>query len=84
MLNLCAKNPEKLKYLILLDSAGIYEPSARKRFVEKVAKLFVGEEKFRMNQIRNLNRGAFGPQPQSQPRTGWGRWGRQKDKEKEE
>ena len=25
LLNLCAHNPEKLKYLVLLDSAGIYE-----------------------------------------------------------
>ena len=39
LLNLCAKKPEKLKYLILLDSAGVYEPSARKRFVEKMAKI---------------------------------------------
>ncbi len=39
LLNLCAKKPEKLKYLILLDSAGIYEPSARKQFVEKMAKI---------------------------------------------
>lgn len=39
LLNLCAKKPEKLKYLILLDAAGIYEPSARKRFVERMAKL---------------------------------------------
>lgn len=39
LLNLCAKKPEKLKYLILLDAAGIYEPSARKRFVEKMAKI---------------------------------------------
>ena len=39
LLNLCAKNPEKLKYLILLDAAGMYEPSARKKFVEKVAKI---------------------------------------------
>lgn len=39
LLNLCAKKPEKLKYLILLDSAGIYEPSAKKQFVEKMAKI---------------------------------------------
>lgn len=39
LLNLCAKKPEKLKHLILLDAAGIYEPSARKRFVEKMAKI---------------------------------------------
>lgn len=39
LLNLCAAKPEKLKSLILLDSAGIYEPSARKRIVEKVAKI---------------------------------------------
>lgn len=39
LLNLCADNPEKLKYLILLDAAGIYEPSARKRIVERLAKM---------------------------------------------
>lgn len=39
LLNLCAKKPEKLKYLILLDAAGVYEPSARKKLVEKVAKI---------------------------------------------
>ena len=39
LLNLCAQKSEKLKYLILLDSAGIYEPSTRKKLVEKAAKL---------------------------------------------
>lgn len=39
LLNLCAKKPEKLKLLILLDSAGIFEPSAKKQFVEKMAKI---------------------------------------------
>ena len=39
LLNLCTNKPEKLKYLILLDSAGIYEPTRRKKIVEKVAKL---------------------------------------------
>lgn len=39
LLNLCADNPDKLKYLILLDAAGVYEPSARKKLVEKVAKI---------------------------------------------
>ena len=39
LLNLCAGKPEKLKHLILLDSAGVYEPSARKKFVEKMAKI---------------------------------------------
>ena len=39
LLNLCANNPEKLKYLILLDAAGVYEPSARKKLVERVAKI---------------------------------------------
>ncbi|MBR3248750.1 alpha/beta hydrolase [Candidatus Saccharibacteria bacterium] len=39
LLNLCAARPEKLKYLILLDSAGVYEPSVRKKVVEKVAKI---------------------------------------------
>ena len=39
LLNLCAKKPEKLKYLILLDAAGIYEDTLKKRVVGKVAKL---------------------------------------------
>ncbi|MBR2994906.1 alpha/beta hydrolase [Candidatus Saccharibacteria bacterium] len=39
LLNLCAKKPKKLKHLILLDSAGVYEPSTKKKIVEKVAKI---------------------------------------------
>ena len=39
LLNLCSKKPGKLKYLILLDSAGVYEPTMKKKIVEKVAKI---------------------------------------------
>lgn len=39
LLNLCAQKPDKLKYLILLDSAGLYEPSIRKQIIEKLAKI---------------------------------------------
>ena len=39
LLNLCSKNPEKLRHLILLDAAGIYEPSIKKQLVTKIAKL---------------------------------------------
>lgn len=39
LLNLCAAKPDKLKYLILLDSAGIHEPTLKKRLVEKAAKI---------------------------------------------
>lgn len=39
LLNMCAIRPNKLKYLILLDSAGVYEPSVKKRMVEKLAKM---------------------------------------------
>lgn len=39
LLNLCAKNPAKLKYLILLDAAGVYEPTTKKKIVEKFAKI---------------------------------------------
>lgn len=39
LLNLCAKKPDKLKLLILLDSAGIYEPSTKKKIVGWLAKL---------------------------------------------
>ena len=39
LLNLCSHDPEKLKYLILLDSAGIYEDTLRKKVVKGIAKL---------------------------------------------
>lgn len=39
LLNLCSKKPEKLKYLILLDAAGVYEPSTRKKIVASMAKI---------------------------------------------
>ncbi|MBR0431176.1 alpha/beta hydrolase [Candidatus Saccharibacteria bacterium] len=39
LLNLCAKKPDKLKYLILLDAAGVYEPSVKKKVVEGLAKM---------------------------------------------
>ena len=39
LLNLCAEKPEKLKYLILLDAAGVYESSAKKKVIEKIAKI---------------------------------------------
>lgn len=39
LLNLCAAKPDKLKCLVLLDAAGVYEPSAKKRLVERMAKI---------------------------------------------
>ena len=39
LLNLCAKKPKKLQYLILLDAAGVYEPSMKKKAVERLAKI---------------------------------------------
>lgn len=39
LLNLLAKNPKKLSGLILLDSAGIYEPSRKRDIIKKLAKL---------------------------------------------
>lgn len=39
LLNLCARKPEKLKYLILLDAAGVYEASKKKVLIEKIAKM---------------------------------------------
>ena len=39
LLNLCANKPGKLKYLILLDSAGIYESSTKKKVVAGLAKI---------------------------------------------
>ena len=39
LLNLCAKKPDKLSELILLDAAGVYERSRKKQVIEKIAKL---------------------------------------------
>ena len=39
LLNLCSKNPKKLKHLILLSSAGIYEKSLKKSIVRAMAKI---------------------------------------------
>ncbi len=39
LLNLSSRKPEKLKYLILLDSAGVYEQSRKKQLIEKIAKI---------------------------------------------
>lgn len=39
LLNLCANKPGKLSNLVLLDSAGIYESSARKKVVAGLAKI---------------------------------------------
>lgn len=39
LLNLCSKKPEKLKKLILLDSAGVYETSKKRDILKAVSKL---------------------------------------------
>lgn len=39
LLNLSAKKPEKLKHLILLSAAGVYEPSRKKAVIKAVAKV---------------------------------------------
>lgn len=39
LLNLCSKKPEKLKKLILLDAAGVYEPSKKRDILRKISKL---------------------------------------------
>lgn len=40
LLNLCNKKPEKLKYLILLDAAGVYEESKKREANRKLSKIF--------------------------------------------
>lgn len=40
LLNLCAEKPEKLKQLILLDAAGIYEVSSKRDIVRSLSKKF--------------------------------------------
>lgn len=39
LLNLCSKKSDKLEKLILLDAAGVYEPSRKRDILKKVAKL---------------------------------------------
>lgn len=39
LLNLCSKNPDKLSKLILLDSAGVYEPSKKRDILKFLSKL---------------------------------------------
>lgn len=40
LLNLCSQKPEKLKQLILLDSAGVYEPSTKRDLSRGLSKKF--------------------------------------------
>jgi pimeloyl-ACP methyl ester carboxylesterase len=40
LLNLCAEKPNKLKHLILLDAAGVYEKSAKRDISRKLSKVF--------------------------------------------
>ena len=47
LLNLCVKNPEKLKHLILLDSAGVYEASKKRDLSRKLSKLFAPLKKIK-------------------------------------
>lgn len=39
ILNLCSKTPQKFKKIILLDSAGVYEPSRKRELMRTIAKL---------------------------------------------
>lgn len=39
LLNLLMERPEKLRHLILLNSAGVYEPSRKRDFLKKLAKI---------------------------------------------
>lgn len=40
LLNLCAEKPQKLQHLILLDAAGVYEPSGKRDVVRGLSKTF--------------------------------------------
>lgn len=40
LLNLCSEKPEKLKHLILLSSAGVYEESKKREASRKISKIF--------------------------------------------
>lgn len=47
LLNLCSKKPEKLKHLILLDAAGIYEESKKRDVAHKVSKVMAPLKKIK-------------------------------------
>ena len=47
LLNLCNTNMHKLKHLILLDAAGVYEPSRKRDFSRKMAKILAPLKKIK-------------------------------------
>lgn len=47
LLNLCSNNPHKLKHLILLDAAGVYEPSRKRDLSRKLSKIFAPLKKIK-------------------------------------
>ena len=48
LLNLCSKNPLKLHHLILLNSAGVYEPSKKRNLLRLLAKIGAPLKKIRL------------------------------------
>lgn len=40
LLNLCVQKPQKIKYLVLLNSAGVYEKSIKRDLIKAASKLF--------------------------------------------
>lgn len=48
LLNLLSKNPDKIKHLILVDSAGIYEESKKRDLSRKVSKTFAPLKKIKL------------------------------------
>ena len=47
LLNLLSKNPKKLKHVILLDAAGVYEESKKRDIARKVSKLMAPLKKIK-------------------------------------
>lgn len=47
LLNLLAENPGKLKHVILLDAAGVYEPSKKRDLMRKLSKAFAPLKKIK-------------------------------------
>lgn len=48
LLNLCRQNPAKLRHLILLDAAGVYEPSKKRDLLRLLAKAAAPLKKVRL------------------------------------
>lgn len=58
LLNLCKDKPEKLKHLVLLDAAGVYEQSKKRTISRRLSKMFAPLKKIKI--VRKVVHKALG------------------------